>query len=122
MRRNPILFIFSVVSHTEPLNIGVIDTWARKPQNVPFSSDSANDMNTNAYKAAIHKVHDRTIYEPSNALPFYAKDCGGGWVCFESRHKDWRFYYLSINTRYTEPEVVMEWSLNPSVTTDLSLQ
>jgi hypothetical protein len=42
-------------------------------------------MNTNAYKAAIHKVHDRTIYEPSNALPFYARDCGGGWVCFESR-------------------------------------
>jgi hypothetical protein len=74
-------------------------------------------MNTNAYKAAIHKVHDRTIYEPSNALPFYAKDCGGGWVCFESRHKDWRFHYLSINTRYTEPEVVMEWSLNPSVRT-----
>ena len=80
-----------------------------------YFSDSANDMNTNAYKAAIHKVHDRTIYEPSNALPFYARDCGGGWVCFESRHKDWRFYYLSINTRYTEPEVVMEWSLNPSV-------
>lgn len=47
--------------------------------------DSANDMNTNAYKAAIHKVHDRSIYEPSNALPFYARDCGGGWVCFESR-------------------------------------
>ena len=77
-------------------------------------------MNTNAYKAAIHKVHDRTIYEPSNALPFYAKDCGGGWVCFESRHKDWRFYYLSINTRYTEPEVVMEWSLNPSVVSSLT--
>lgn len=76
---------------------------------------SANDMNTNAYKAAVHKVHDRTIYEPSNSLPFYARDCGGGWVCFESRHKDWRFYYLSVNTRYTEPEVVMEWSLNPSV-------
>ena len=72
-------------------------------------------MNTNAYKAAVHKVHDRTIYEPSNSLPFYARDCGGGWVCFESRHKDWRFYYLSVNTRYTEPEVVMEWSLNPSV-------
>ena len=77
--------------------------------------DSANDMNTNAYKAAIHKVHERTIYEPSNALPFYVRDCGGGWACFESRHKDWRFYYLSVNTRLTEPEVVMEWSLNPMV-------
>eukprot|EP00093_Oithona_nana_P014425 14425.XXX_390757_395641_1 [CDS] Oithona nana genome sequencing. len=76
---------------------------------------SANDMNTNAYKAAIHKVHERTIYEPSNALPFYVRDCGGGWACFESRHKDWRFYYLSVNTRLTEPEVVMEWSLNPMV-------
>ena len=72
-------------------------------------------MNTNAYKAAIHKVHERTIYEPSNALPFYVRDCGGGWACFESRHKDWRFYYLSVNTRYTEPEVVMQWSLNPTV-------
>lgn len=72
-------------------------------------------MNTNAYKAAIHKVHERTIYEPSNALPFYVRDCGGGWACFESRHKDWRFYYLSVNTRLTEPEVVMEWSLNPMV-------
>ena len=78
-------------------------------------ADSANDMNTNAYKAAIHKVHERTIYEPSNALPFYVRDCGGGWACFESRHKDWRFYYLSVNTRFTEPEVVMEWSLNPMV-------
>ena len=78
-------------------------------------ADSANDMNTNAYKAAIHKVHERTIYEPSNALPFYIRDCGGGWGCFESRHKDWRFYYLSVNTRFTEPEVVMEWSLNPMV-------
>jgi len=76
---------------------------------------SANDMNTNAYKSAIHKVHERTIYEPSNALPFYVRDCGGGWACFESRHKDWRFYYLSVNTRLTEPEVVMEWSLNPMV-------
>ena len=75
-------------------------------------------MNTNAYKAAIHKVHERTIYEPSNALPFYVRDCGGGWACFESRHKDWRFYYLSVNTRYTEPEVVMEWSLNPMVSSD----
>jgi hypothetical protein len=37
-----------------------------------------------------------------------------------TRHKDWRFYYLSINTRYTEPEVVMEWSLNPSVLTRFS--
>jgi len=76
---------------------------------------SANDMNTNAYKSAIHKVHERTIYEPSNALPYYVRDCGGGWACFESRHKDWRFYYLSVNTRLTEPEVVMEWSLNPMV-------
>ena len=50
-------------------------------------SDSANDMNTNAYKAAIHKVHERTIYEPSNALPFYVRECGGGWACLESRHK-----------------------------------
>jgi hypothetical protein len=39
---------------------------------------------------------------------------------FFTRHKDWRFYYLSINTRYTEPEVVMEWSLNPSVPTQFS--
>ena len=78
-------------------------------------ADSANDMNTNAYKSAVHKVHERTIYEPSNALPFYVRDCGGGWACFESRHKDWRFYYLSVNTRYTEPDVVMEWSLNPMV-------
>ena len=78
-------------------------------------ADSANDMNTNAYKAAVHKVHERTIYEPSNALPFYVRDCGGGWACFESRHKDWRFYYLSVNTRFTEPDVVMEWSLNPMV-------
>ena len=78
-------------------------------------TDSANDMNTNAYKAAVHKVHERTIYEPSNALPFYVRDCGGGWACFESRHKDWRFYYLSVNTRFTEPDVVMEWSLNPMV-------
>ena len=61
---------------------------------INYFLDSANDMNTNAYKAAIHKVHDRTIYEPSNSLPFYAKDCGGGWVCFESRHKDWRFHDL----------------------------
>jgi len=76
---------------------------------------SANDMNTNAYKSAIHKVHERTIYEPSNALPYYVRDCGGGWACFESRHKDWRFYYLSVNTRLTEPDVVMEWSLNPMV-------
>jgi len=76
---------------------------------------SANDMNTNAYKAAIHKVHERTIYEPSNALPFYVRECGGGWACLESRHKDWRFYYLSINSRYTEPEVVLQWSLNPEV-------
>ena len=30
-------------------------------------------MNTNAYKSAIHKVHERTIYEPSNALPFYVR-------------------------------------------------
>ena len=44
-------------------------------------------MNTNAYKAAIHKVHERTIYEPSNALPFYVRECGGGWACLESRHK-----------------------------------
>ena len=51
------------------------------------NSDSANDMNTNAYKAAIHKVHERTIYEPSNALPFYVRECGGGWACLESRHK-----------------------------------
>ena len=77
-------------------------------------------MNTNAYKAAIHKVHERTIYEPSNALPFYVRDCGGGWACFESRHKDWRFYYLSVNTRFTEPEVVMEWSLNPMVSVPTS--
>ena len=87
--------------------------------NLSQISDSANDMNTNAYKAAIHKVHERTIYEPSNALPFYVRDCGGGWACFESRHKDWRFYYLSVNTRYTEPEVVMEWSLNPMVSSDM---
>ena len=40
-------------------------------------SDSANDMNTNAYKAAIHKVHERTIYESTNALPFYVRECGG---------------------------------------------
>ena len=72
-------------------------------------------MNTNAYKAAIHKVHERTIYEPSNALPFYVRECGGGWACLESRHKDWRFYYLSVTTRYTEPEVVLQWSLNPEV-------
>lgn len=39
--------------------------------------DSANDMNTNAYKAAIHKVHERTIYESTNALPFYVRECGG---------------------------------------------
>ena len=78
-------------------------------------SDSSNDMNTNAYKAAIHKVHERTIYEPSNALPFYVRECGGGWACLESRHKDWRFYYLTINTRLSEPEVVMQWSLNPQV-------
>ena len=75
--------------------------------------DSSNDMNTNAYKAAVHKVHERTIYEPSNALPFYVRECGGGWACLESRHKDWRFYYLTINTRLSEPEVVMQWSLNP---------
>lgn len=80
-----------------------------------FFADSANDMNTNAYKAAIHKVHERTIYEPSNALPFYVRECGGGWACLESRHKDWRFYYLTINTRFTDPEVVMQWSLNPQV-------
>jgi hypothetical protein len=72
-------------------------------------------MNTNAYKAAIHKVHERTIYEPSNALPFYVRECGGGWACLESRHKDWRFYYLSVTTKYTEPEVVLQWSLNPEV-------
>ncbi len=78
-------------------------------------ADSANDMNTNAYKAAIHKVHERTIYESSNALPFYVRECGGGWACLESRHKDWRFYYLAITTRYTEPEVVLQWSLNPEV-------
>ena len=78
-----------------------------------FVLDSSNDMNTNAYKAAIHKVHERTIYEPSNALPFYVRECGGGWACLESRHKDWRFYYLTINTRLSEPEVVMQWSLNP---------
>lgn len=91
-------------------------------QMFPFSqfefycfSDSSNDMNTNAYKAAIHKVHERTIYEPSNALPFYVRECGGGWACLESRHKDWRFYYLTINTRLSEPEVVMQWSLNPQV-------
>ena len=78
-------------------------------------SDSANDMNTNAYKAAIHKVHERTIYEPSNALPFYIRECGGGWACIESRHKDWRFYYLTINSRLTEPEVILQWSLNPQV-------
>ena len=78
-----------------------------------FVLDSSNDMNTNAYKAAIHKVHERTIYEPSNALPFYIRECGGGWACLESRHKDWRFYYLTINTRLSEPEVVMQWSLNP---------
>ena len=72
-------------------------------------------MNTNAYKAAIHKVHERTIYEPSNALPFYIRECGGGWACIESRHKDWRFYYLTINTRLTEPEVILQWSLNPQV-------
>ena len=78
-------------------------------------SDTANDMNTNAYKAAIHKVHERTIYEPSNALPFYIRECGGGWACLESRHKDWRFYYLTINTRLSEPDVVMQWSLNPQV-------
>ena len=70
-------------------------------------------MNTNAYKAAIHKVHERTIYEPSNALPFYIRECGGGWACLESRHKDWRFYYLTINTRLTDPEVILQWSLNP---------
>ena len=62
-------------------------------------TDSANDMNTNAYKAAIHKVHERTIYEASNALSFYVRECGGGWACLESRHKDWRFYYLAITTR-----------------------
>ncbi len=56
-------------------------------------------MNTNAYKAAIHKVHERTIYETSNALSFYVRECGGGWACLESRHKDWRFYYLAITTR-----------------------
>ena len=80
-----------------------------------YHIDSANDMNTNAYKAAIHKVHERTIYEPSNALPFYIRECGGGWACIESRHKDWRFYYLTINTRLTEPEVILQWSLNPQV-------
>jgi len=80
---------------------------------------SANDMNTNAYKAAIHKVHERTIYEPSNALPFYIRECGGGWACIESRHKDWRFYYLTINTRLTEPEVILQWSLNPQVSADM---
>ncbi|CAB4063974.1 unnamed protein product [Lepeophtheirus salmonis] len=58
---------------------------------------NANDMNTNAYRAAIHK------------------ECGGGWACLESRHKDWRFYYLAITTRSTEPEVEMQWSLNPQV-------
>lgn len=85
-------------------------------QSSPFrASDSANDMNTNAYKAAIHKVHERTIYESTNALPFYVRECGGGWACLESRHKDWRFYYLAINTRLTEPEVVLQWSLNPEV-------
>ena len=82
-------------------------------------SDSSNDMNTNAYKAAIHKVHERTIYEPSNALPFYIRECGGGWACLESRHKDWRFYYLTINTRLSEPDVVMQWSLNPQVCQDI---
>eukprot|EP00096_Caligus_rogercresseyi_P008030 TRINITY_DN2629_c0_g1_i2.p1 TRINITY_DN2629_c0_g1~~TRINITY_DN2629_c0_g1_i2.p1 ORF type:complete len:326 (-),score=66.42 TRINITY_DN2629_c0_g1_i2:44-1021(-) len=76
---------------------------------------NANDMNTNAYRAAIHKVHERTIYEASNALPFYIKECGGGWACLESRHKDWRFYYLAITTRSTEPDVEMQWSLNPQV-------
>jgi len=76
-------------------------------------------MNTNAYKAAIHKVHERTIYEPSNALPFYIRECGGGWACLESRHKDWRFYYLTINTRLSEPDVVMQWSLNPQVSSDM---
>ena len=37
--------------------------------------------------------------------------------CFEPNAylKDWRFYYLSINSRYTEPEVVLQWSLNPEV-------
>ncbi len=64
-----------------------------------YFADSANDMNTNAYKAAIHKVHERTIYETSNALSFYVRECGGGWACLESRHKDWRFYYLAITTR-----------------------
>ena len=54
-------------------------------------------------------------YEPSNALPFYIRECGGGWACIESRHKDWRFYYLTINTRLTEPEVILQWSLNPQV-------
>ena len=72
-------------------------------------------MNTNAFKAAIHKVHERTIYESSNALPYYVRECGGGWACLESRHKDWRFFYLAITTRYTEPEVVLQWSLNPEV-------
>lgn len=76
---------------------------------------SANDMNTNAYKAAIHKVYERTIYESTNALPFYVRECGGGWACLESRHKDWRFYYLAVTTRYQEPEVVLQWSLNPEV-------
>ena len=97
---------------------GTFTNFCQKPP-LPIS-DSANDMNTNAYKAAIHKVHERTIYEPSNALPFYVRDCGGGWACFESRHKDWRFYYLSVNTRFTEPEVVMEWSLNPMVSVPTS--
>lgn len=82
---------------------------------VPTFSDSANDMNTNAYKAAIHKVYERTIYESTNALPFYVRECGGGWACLESRHKDWRFYYLAVTTRYQEPEVVLQWSLNPEV-------
>ena len=102
-----------VVSHNSKSDLPLYK--ARQKIVVSNSVDSANDMNTNAYKSAIHKVHERTIYEPSNALPFYVRDCGGGWACFESRHKDWRFYYLSVNTRLTEPEVVMEWSLNPMV-------
>jgi hypothetical protein len=58
-------------------------------QRANFYADSANDMNTNAYKSAIHKVHERTIYETSNALAFYVRECGGGWACLEARHKDW---------------------------------
>ena len=44
-----------------------------------------------------HKVHDRTIYEPSNSLPFYAKDCGGGWVCFESRFQRYKTFTAIVS-------------------------